>query len=394
MTTFRLMKPAAISALILAVPLGAAQAYETQAVLDRLKTVMSEQGLQLEWSGFSDDGSSITLNGVEAGPPGEALEVGTVRLDDITELGDGGYRIGTVGLPSFSETEDGATVVADGLSITGLRLPAAAGDGPYSGMLLYEAADMQSMTVALGDDQVFAMNQLHFELDVPDDASRPMSFSGAAESISADLTKVDDAEARAVLAELGYGEVAGYFEMNGSWSPSDGNLSLAQFDFAVEEVGTIGFSLDLGGYTTQFLDAVREMQKNMAANQGGDNSQQGLAMLGLMQQLSFVGASIDYADDSLTGRILEFVAKQQGTTPEQIANQAKAVVPFAMAQLNDPDLTAAVTQAVTKFLDDPQNITVTAAPAAPVPFAVIMAGAMSAPQALPKQLGVTVTANE
>jgi hypothetical protein len=80
--------------------------------------------------------------------------------------------------------------------------------------------------------------------------------------------------------------------------------------------------------------------------------------------------------------------------PEDIANQAKAIVPFLTAQLNNPELSAEITAAVSKYLDDPQSIEVVAAPPAPVPFALIAAGAMSTPLDLPKTLGVSVIANE
>jgi hypothetical protein len=113
-----------------------------------------------------------------------------------------------------------------------------------------------------------------------------------------------------------------------------------------------------------------------------------------MQQLTFHGATIRFDDDSLTGKVLDYVAKQQGMKPQDIANQAKAIVPFLMAQLNNAELTKNVTEAVGAFLDDPQSIEIKASPASPVPFALVMAGAMATPKDLPKTLGVTVTANE
>jgi hypothetical protein len=128
--------------------------------------------------------------------------------------------------------------------------------------------------------------------------------------------------------------------------------------------------------------------------EGADSSAEGMAMLGLLQQLTFNGASIRFDDDSLTNKVLEYVGKQQGMSAKDIANQAKAIVPFGMAQLNNPELTAQVTAAVSKFLDDPKSLEIAAEPASPVPFALLMANGMSNPLELPKTLGLTVTANE
>ncbi|TIX49334.1 MAG: hypothetical protein E5V33_30185, partial [Mesorhizobium sp.] len=148
-------------------------------------------------------------------------------------------------------------------------------------------------------------------------------------------------------------------------------------------------------YTLDFIKSLQEMQKKMAAQpEGADNSAQGMAMLGLLQQLSFNSASIRFDDDSLTNKVLDYVGKQQGMSGKDIANQAKAIVPFGMAQLNNPELTAEVTAAVGKYLDDPKSLEISAEPPAAVPFALIMAGAMSNPLDLPKTLGVKVKANE
>ena len=118
-------------------------------------------------------------------------------------------------------------------------------------------------------------------------------------------------------------------------------------------------------------------------------------MLGLMQQLTFHGATIRFDDDSLTGKVLDYVARQQGAKPADIVNQAKAMLPFADgAAQQSRAASKQVTEAVGTYLDEPKSLEIRAAPASPLPFAVIAAGAMAAPKDLPKTLGVTVTANQ
>jgi hypothetical protein len=132
----------------------------------------------------------------------------------------------------------------------------------------------------------------------------------------------------------------------------------------------------------------------MGEDADDEDPAQGLAALGLLQQLTFHSAAISVDDDSLTGRVLAYVARNQGMKPADIANQAKAVLPFLLLQLNNPELTAQATQAVSAFLDDPKNLTVSARPAQPVPFAMLMATAMMAPADLTRSLGLTVSAND
>ena len=134
--------------------------------------------------------------------------------------------------------------------------------------------------------------------------------------------------------------------------------------------------------------------KDAAANVWNANLYVDGTSTGASQQLTFNSASIRFDDDSLTNKVLDYVGKQQGMSGKDIANQAKAIVPFGMAQLNNPELTAQVTAAVSAYLDDPKSLEISAEPEQPVPFALIMAGAMSNPADLTKTLAVSVTANE
>jgi hypothetical protein len=184
-------------------------------------------------------------------------------------------------------------------------------------------------------------------------------------------------------------------EMAGSWSPTDGRTALDTFDITIADAGTIGLAFEVSGYTPAFMKALQDMQRQSAAQPGGQmDAAQSMAMLGLMQQLTFIRAEISFDNDQLTERALDFMADQQSVERGDVAGQAKAMLPFVLMQLNDPAFTASVSSAVSAYLDDPQNLTIRAAPAAPVPMALLAAGAMSAPQALIQQLNVTVTANE
>lgn len=384
----------ALSTFLLAFPLSSALAQDATAVGERLKAVLSKQGTELSWTKISGDASKIVIEGATfamAGQPGK-VTLGDVTLADIKEE-NGGYTIGSATLPNYSVTEEDAVVDMTGIGITGLKLPAENATDPVAGLMMYDTADMESMTIKIAGKQAFAMNQLHLEITPPEDGNA-MEFSGAAEKFTADLSLVEDADSKKVIDALGLQSLDGYFELSGSWQPSDGRLALDQYDISIEKAGTLGLTFDLGGYTPDFIKSLQEMQKSLGSS-GGDSSAQGLAMLGLLQQLTFHSTSIRFDDDSLTGKILDYVAAQQNAKPADIANQAKAIVPFLMATLNNPELTAQVTKAVTDYLDDPQSIQISAEPDEAVPFAVIMAGAMSSsPQDLVKTLGVSVTANE
>jgi hypothetical protein len=383
----------ALAALVSAMPLSGAAAQDTDAALARLKALVEEQGASIDWESVNESGDTVELVGVTVGAPDAgSVPIGNVTLSGISEV-DTGYRVETIDMETYTVGDDTGTLLLDGIQMTGVILPDEENVDGYGGFLFYETADLASAVVTVEGTEVFTLTDMHFEVTAPENGD-PMTFTGSAENFSIDLSVIDDPNQTAVLRALGYEQLSGFFELAGSWQPEDGQLTMSQYDLSVADAGTLGITVDIAGYTPDFIRSIRELQQNMAANPDQDSSAQGLAMLGLMQQLSFHGAAIGFTDDGLTNKAIGYIAEQQGVQPSDIANQAKAVLPFALAQLNDPELTTQVTQAVSAYLDDPQSLFIRAIPGAAVPFAMIMAEAMTAPQNLPKSLGVTVVANE
>lgn len=388
------LKTLAFSTFLLTLPLNAAFAQDA-AVADRLKAALAAQGVDISWTGVTGDNSSMVLQGVSVKPAAEkeALPIGDVKLEGVTEA-NGGFDVATITTSAFEHRKDGVTLNLTPFVIHDANIPAEGATGPLGSMMMYKSAELENLTVKVADKTAFSVDGVAVQITPPADG-KPMEFSATTEKFNADLTLVDDAKSKEAINALGYQNISGNIEIGGTWQPSDGKMDLSKYDISVENAGTLGMTFGLGGYTVDFVKSMQEMQKKMAAQpEGADNSAQGMALLGLLQQLSFNGASVRFDDDSLTGKVLEYVGKQQGMSGKDIANQAKAIVPFGMAQLNNPELTAEVTAAVSKYLDDPKSLEISAEPPAAVPFALIMAGAMSNPLDLPKTLGVHVKANE
>ncbi len=385
----------ALSTMLLAVPLDAALAQEGTAVADRLKAALATQGVAISFTEVTGDASSMVLKGVSIRPAGEqeGVTIGDITLTGVTDTG-GGYLIERLETTPFSMSEQGVTVDLSPLVVTGMNIPAEGETDPLASIMLYQSVDLDKLSVKLADKTAFAMEGMGFRITPPAEG-QPMQFTGGAEKLSGDLSLVGDPRARAVIDALGYQTLNGNIQMAGSWQPADGRMELARYDISIEDAGTFGMTFDLGGYTLEFIKSLQDLQKQMAeAPKGGDSSAQGLAMLGLMQQITVSGASIRFDDDSLTGKVIDYLAKQQGASASDIVNQAKAVVPFMLAQLNNPEFATQVTEAVGAFLDDPRSLEIVAAPPAPVPFAQLMAGAMGNPADLTGTLGVKVIANQ
>ncbi|TYR32929.1 hypothetical protein FY036_10615 [Mesorhizobium microcysteis] len=384
----------AACAALTAMPLSGALAQTAEEAAERFKALMVVQGFTIEWDSVDASGDDATLNGVRATLAGqdESFPIGTIEMTGISQF-DEGFRVEQIDFEDFEAADDRGSFTMEGMSMSGVILPDEAHVDGYGGSLYYDNASVDSMTATVDGTEIFTLTAAAVEL-TPPNTGAAMDFTGSVENFTLDLSFIEDAQQKAVIQALGYEQLEGSMAMAGSWNPADGALMLTQNDFTIDDLGTLGISMNMAGYTTEFIASLRALQEQMAENPDADSSVQGLAMLGLMQQLSFNRAEIAFDDDSLTGRVLEFLAGQQGASPATIASQAKAILPFALAQLGDPDFTASATRAVSSFLDDPQSIRIVAAPSQDVPLALIAAEAMSAPQGLIKTLGVTISAND
>ena len=395
MSTVRpLLRAFVASSFLIALPFAAAQAAEPADIANRLKDTLARQDIDLQWKGISGDSSSMVLAGVTAGASGtdERAEIGDVTLTNVTEQG-GDYIVGNATLPAYSMESGGADVSMTGVSLSGLRLPPPDSTDPMDSVMLYDKATIGEVSVKHEGKQVFDMTGFHVDITQPQ-GDDPLKFDGAADSFTADLSGVDDPKSKAAIKALGYETVKGSFATAGSWAPKTGAASLDTYKLTVENAGTFDISLKVNGYTPEFIRSLHAIRKKIAEAPQDQKTAQSMALLGLMQQLSFSGATIRFDDSSLTGKVMDYAAQQQGTKRGDIANQAKAVLPFMLMKLNNPDLTAEITKAVSTFLDDPKNLAIVAAPPNPVPLAMIAAGAMGAPQQLPETLGLKIIANQ
>lgn len=384
-----------VAAMALVAP--SAHAFDANSALDRLKAMVTEQGMDMQWSAANPQDDGFVLDGVSFGMAGEPqrIEVGQVTLSDISEEDDDVVRIGSVSLPLFEmASPDGGQVSVNEITVEGLELPGPGTANEVTKLGFYERMAVGNAQVVMNGAKVATMQDLEVTAKRTDGGG--MEFEGGVDTIAIDMTQSPSAEARETMAAFGYDTLSGGVSFSGAWDPASGDTKIDDYSFTVDDAGTLGMTLDVSGYTLNLVKQLREMSKKMnAAGMSEDEkSMQGLAMLGLMQGLTFTSATIRFDDDGLTTKALAFAGKKQGMSATDIANQAKAIVPFMLAQLQNPEFTAQVSAAVNAFMDNPQSIEISAKPAAPQPFASLMAAGMGDPKSLISALGVTVKANQ
>jgi len=396
------LRKLAFLAILLAMPAGSAFAQDVTAVAERLKALATGQGLELGWSAVTGDASTMVLEGVTVKGAGEtdAMALGNVTLTGITEK-DGGYVVDTLATAPFSMVEQGVSVEMSPVIVKGLSIPAENAADPMTSFTMYQSASLDSLSVKMGGKTAFALQGLSGTV-TPPEAGSPMQFAGGVANFSTDLSLIEDPSVRPYIDGLGYSQLDGNIKIAGSWQPTDGRWSMSQYDIAINDVGTLGLTIDLGGMTPGFIKAANELSTKMAdAPEGTDTSAQQTQLMGMLQDATFHGASLKFSDDSLTDRAVKLVAMLQGAQPADVVTMAKAAIPFAMMQFQMGELAGTITPAVNAFLDDPKSIEITAAPPAPVTFARISEVSMATPSdsaattnAIWSLLGIKVNANQ
>jgi hypothetical protein len=386
----------ALSAGIVFFP-GAAFALDGNAFGERLKSVYGAQagGGGISYQAAEVAGDSVTLKGVTLDvDPATKLPVGDVMFEGVAESA-GVWTAAKATIADINTTVETASYVMKGFVIEGMKIPAADATGATP-FILYDRAAIAEASFSIGGKPAAGMTGYEVLVNAPAPETR-MDFTSVAQSLYVNIADIstDPASAEAAKA-LGVERLDGKLTMNGSWVAEKGSLAVTEFSYAVPSTGKIDLTFAFDGYTPEFIKTLGEVS-NATASAGNDEqaqAAQGLAMLGLIQQLAYVSTKIRYDDDGFTNRALDFAAARQGATRETLVPQLKGMLPFALGQLQNPELAASVSAAVSAFLDNPKNITINATPAAPVPGAMLMATGAGNPLELVKTLNVQVTANE
>lgn len=392
------LKLLTLASAVSAIAVTASHAVEAEDVAARLQHLLSQQHqFELTYSSVSQSGTDVifadaAIKSAEATAP---LELGNLVLQNVTDADNKAYHVERIGLDQVTHKDEEMVVDMKGFELKGLILPSDTASDNFAGMLRYDSLDVDSVEVDAGDQDLLWVENISSTSSIAADNSVESNFN--IESFSLNLYAIDDPEDDEEfgdrLRELNYDEIHGSIEIAGTWQPSDGRVTLSKFATSMDDIGNLNLTLDLGGYTAAFAKSVAEMTASMQAGSEDDGAQ-GMAFLGLLQQLSFHGSSIRFDDDSFTGRMLNHLADRQGVEPEQLIDQTKTSIQTQLSALVGNDFATSAAQAVADFLDNPSNLEIVAKPAAPVPFFMLGAAVMGAPQTLITQLGLKVTANQ
>lgn len=359
-----------------------------------LNNAYTGSGARIVFSRIDVNGDTVVLHDATLQVPGEPKMPATdLTFSGVAETPDGGYTARSLTVPDVAYSRDGNTISVKQIEADGITVPPAS-NGTAPAVILYKSAHTGPVRIANADGEIATAKSVTSTVDtLPDGKGYQTSL--AVDGLTLHLDQMKNRKFRDAIEAMGYQTVTGTLSAKGMWQTGNGRIDVSEFALDLNDVGRLGMTIDLTGYTPAFMQSLRELQAKAEANPEDKQTQQalGIGLLGLMQQLSFGGASIRFDDHSVTGKVLDYVAKQQGVSAKQVAMAAKAMLPLALAKLKNQDFEQQISDAVGVFLDNPKNIEIKAAPEKPVPFPMIVGAVMAAPQTLPNVLSVAVTAN-
>ena len=362
----------------------------------KLSAMTNQGGNKLSFSAVEPDGGTVVLKSVRLEAPGQSpVNIGDVTFKGVEEVEDGSYFVDEAEFAKIEISEGATRFSIDGIEMSGLTVPADADTSSFDSMLFYEGFSTGEIHVDNKGASVFSMEALDLDVERADNGSKAdLKMTGS--GLRIDLSTIDDPKTKDALRQLGYDTLTGGLKMDATWDADSGIVSLQDYSLNLDEVGRLAVTMEISGYTLAFINAMQQAQAASASNPDPQAAQQamGFAMLGMLQQLSFNSASIRFEDGSLTERALAFAGKKQGVSGDQMRMALKGMLPLMLGRLGIPELQKQISAAASIYLDNPENLTISAAPANPVAVPVIMGASMGDPRTLVDLLNVQVNANE
>ncbi|WP_186394247.1 hypothetical protein [Stappia sp. TSB10GB4] len=339
-----------------------------------------------------ESGGKVTITGLRAalddGGKTTRLTIAETSFQDAEVDADGGLTAGAMAMSgvTIEDQQDGndVRVTAALIAIDDPVLPSAAtikakadSDAMAPG---YSRAEITGILIDTEKDGKIPIASVVAVVDEMD-GDLPTAGSLTVKGIEITAASLDE-DGRKSLTDLGYDKLVLGLALEAEWDPDAGVLDISDLTISGAEAATLNASLTLKGMT-------REVFAKLEAAQGNPEE-----AMGIMQGLEVVSLALRLDNESLVDRLLDAQAKESGASREEFVGQLSAALPMLLSVIGNPDFQQKVASAATTFLKDPQSISATAAPAAPVPFAQLLGAAMIAPQTLPNLLGVTIAANQ
>lgn len=384
---------------------GPAAALDGQDLLAKLRLQTERSGFVLAAERVEEAGRNLVLRGLRITATGgldlPPLEAGELTLEGVTPRADGGYMIERIAVPDIAIDDEKSHFVLRNTVFTGCQIAPKPEGRALQDLTYCRSLAMGPAEIGAGGVPPVATFQrvTYAVREQPRDTG--LTFEFRADGLSYNFEALGEAANSEEWKKVGLPKSQGSAGLKGRWSLADGRLVLEEGQLALDGFGRLAVAFDLSGYT---LDALSKMQKAVdpATIDSRDTTRKPsvaaqAAMLQMFAGLTINGASLRFEEGGLTKRLFAFLAEKQSLSPPQLVTVLKIAAAGEVtkrAQMLGQPLSEAVLRAANAYLSDPRSLTVTLAPASPVPAIALLMAAQGEPEKLVTLLGVKARAND
>lgn len=389
---------AAVWALVLATP---AMALDANDFAKKLSELFAYAGTDIAYDSATAQGDRVVLEGVRLDLGSEKPSQYKTKLvvSGVVERPDGSYTAAEARLDDIELDEEGTTISVRNIRFADLQIAADPAADPLASMRLYKQFNAGPLEVKSAGKT---------ELEVAD-ISANTEFSAndtiaksryRLDGMRLDPSAFEDAEMTKTLAAYGLETITGRFYGNADWDVNSGRLDLGQSTFELDKLGKLDVSGFITGYDLDMVKQMIAMQREMRGSDRAKMSQQqmdemDMKLLALFGQKLKLGLlKLRYDDAGLAPKVLENMAAESGMPATALGGFYAGMAGAMAAQFGLPEtVQKQISSALTRFFDNPQNLTISITPDTPIAFSKLT-GLAEDPAAAAQTLNLTVVANQ
>jgi hypothetical protein len=327
----------------------------------------------------SGDGNSVTLQGFRlALPDGSTVSVPVLVIDGIAEREAGGFTAARIAFDNGTATGRGDTATWGVASLEDVVVPPADEVKTRPKIRPFRKVSVAAASVSGASFPApVDMATMSFEVGEIVDGGGPSNIVLRATGVRLPTALFASSVAGAIIGMLDYREFLADVSMDGAYDTDANTATIDRLAIDVPTVGKITLAAKASGFSIRAItDPDPDVSKAARAGARLDT------------------ASLRFDNGGFVERMLDMQASLLGGTRDDVRAQlVDGALPFALSFVQNEAFRTQFQSAMATFLADPRSLTITVAPANPVPLGQVMRTAARAPATLPDFLAPTVEAN-
>ncbi len=361
---------------------GASAAPDAHAVADAFVAAFNANGKAVATYGNATaNGDTVTVTDFKAVQPkrrGRDLTVATIEMTGVAERQPGGFTTASMTFSDGSASYRQGVVKWQTAVVNDAVIPTPDEVHSLSNKYLpFSTASVSGVTIS-GPELAQPIDVAKVDLAMAADANgEPDNVTFTTTGVHLPASAFSAPEVRSMMQGLGYTDLVLSVTFDAGFDTAADKFTLRSLAVDIADVGKLK--------VTGAFSAVK-VHGMVGARADGKPAPR--------QSPDLDALTVRFDNAGVVERALDMQAQILGTTREDVAAQWPMLLMFLMGDAGGMDFQQKVQTALTDFLKSPKSLTVTLAPASPVPFAEVAKTLDANQTKLPELLGLDISVNK